>query len=261
MNYFDKLLKKIFNIFKNFINFLKKITRTEIIKKIEKFTENIFSSALIISCITVFIIGLVFYGKTQIGWVLPLAIFGPVIVLFLAFLANDFHGACLDLIKSNVTTLSNNAILRFFAIISLIFAFFTSIAAIISIFNESLTSTIWLILASLFLFINAGTLFNPSLLNIIINKKSSAGEDLIAIFSLNLKSLVFFEKIISTILIVLGNLLLISNLLTQKLMFFFSGLGFLFSGISFPIIIYFTFTILWFLNSVFLSILSLGRKK
>ena len=261
MNFFDGLLKKIFNFFKFFINFLKKITRIEIIKKIEKFTENIFSTTLIISCFSVFIIGLIFYGKTQIGWVLPLVIFGPIIILFIAFLANDFHEACADLIKSNTTTLSNNAILRFFAIVSLIFAFIAMISAIISIFNASLMFTVWSLLSFLFFFISAGTLFNPSLLNIVINKKSSAGEDLIAIFSLNLKSLVFFEKITTTILIVLGNIFLIANLVTQKLVFFFSGLGFLFSGIAFPILIYFTFTILWFFNSVFLAILSLGRKK
>ena len=103
--------------------------------------------------------------------------------------------------------------------------------------------------------------FNPSLLNIEITKKSTSGEDFIAVFSLNLKSMVFFEKIISTILIVLGNVYLLSNLVTLKLSFFMSGVGFLFAGIAFPIIIYLSFTILWFFNSLFLGILSLARKK
>ena len=261
MNFFDKSLKTIFSFFSDFVNFLKKITRIEIIKKLEKFAESIYSSALIISCFIIFIIGLIVYGKTSIGWTLPLAIFGPIVVLFIAFLAKDFHEACSDLIKSNTTSLSNNAILRFGAITSLIFAAFTFILAIISVFNGSLAMTIWSLLGSLLLFISAGTQFNPSLLNVEINKKSSSGEDFIAIFSLSLKSLVFFEKIISTILIVLGNIYLIANVFTQKLGFFFSGLGFLFSGISFPILIYISFTILWFFNSIFLAILSLGRKK
>ena len=100
MKFFDKTLKTIFNSFNNFINFLKKITRIEIIKKLEKFSESIYSSALIISCFIIFIIGLIMYGKTQINWILPLAIFGPIIVLFVAFLAKDFHEACSDLIKS-----------------------------------------------------------------------------------------------------------------------------------------------------------------
>lgn len=261
MNFFDKTLKNIFSIFSNFINFLKKITRVEIIKKLEKFSEKIYSSALIISCFIIFIIGLIVYGKAQIQWILPLAIFGPIIVLFIAFLSKDFHEACSDLIKSNTTSLSNNAILRFGAITSLIFAALSFVLAVISIFNGSLATTIWSLLASLLLFINAGTQFNPSLLNVEITKKSSSGEDFIAIFSLSLKSMVFFEKIISTILIVLGNVYLIANVFTQKLVFFFSGLGFLFSGISFPILIYISFTVLWFFNSIFLAILSLGRKK
>jgi len=201
------------------------------------------------------------YGKTQINWILPLAIFGPIIVLFVAFLAKDFHEACSDLIKSNRTSLSNNAILRFGAITSLIFSAILFILAIIAVFNGSLVITIWLLLSSLLLFISAGTQFNPSLLNVEINKKSSSGEDFIAIFSLSLKSTVFFEKIISTILIVLGNIYLIVNIFTPSLKFFFGGLGFLFSGISFPILIYISFTVLWFFNSIFLAILSLGRKK
>ena len=43
--------------------------------------------------------------------------------------------------------------------------------------------------------------------------------------------------------------------------FFMSGIGFLFTGIAFPIIVYVSFTILWFLNSLFLGILSLARRK
>ena len=135
MNFFDKTLKNIFSIFSNFINFLKKVTRIEIIKKLEKFSESIYSSALIISCFIIFIIGLIVYGKAQIQWILPLAIFGPIIILFIAFLSKDFHEACSDLIKSNTTSLSNNAILRFGAITSLIFAALSFVLAVISIFN------------------------------------------------------------------------------------------------------------------------------
>tara|TARA_B100001063_G_scaffold97168_1_gene90775 strand:+ start:392 stop:1177 length:786 start_codon:yes stop_codon:yes gene_type:complete len=261
MNFFDKTLKNIFNTFNNFINFLKKITRIEIIRKLEKFSENIYSSALIISCLVIFIIGLIVYAKANIGWILPLAIFGPVVILFIAFLAKDFHGACSDLIKSNTTSISNDAILRFGAITSLIFAAIAFIAAIVAVFSGSLAITVWALLSSLLLFVSAGTQFNPSLLNVEVNKKSSSGEDFIAIFSLSLKSMVFFEKIISTILIVLGNIYLIANVFTSKLVFFFSGLGFLFAGISFPILIYISFTVLWFFNSIFLAILALGRKK
>ena len=133
--------------------------------------------------------------------------------------------------------------------------------AILAIFNGSLKGTVFSLLASLLLFINAGTQFNPSLLNIEITKKSTSGEDFIALFSLNLKSTVFFEKIISTVLIVLGNVYLLANLVSQKLEFFTTGFGFLFAGIAFPIIVYISFTILWFFNSLFLGILSLARKK
>ena len=155
----------------------------------------------------------------------------------------------------------NNAILKFGAIISLFLSALLFAAGIVAIFNGSLSGTIYSLLASLLLFISAGTQFNPSLLNIEITKQSTSGEDFIAIFSLNLKSMVYFEKIISTILIVLGNVYLLANLFTQEVGLFMYGVGFLSAGIAYPIIIYISFTVLWFFNSLFLRILSLGRKK
>ena len=108
--------------------------------------------------------------------------------IFIAYLAKDFHDACSGLIKSNTTTLGNHAFLRFGGITSLILSVIAFISAFVAMFNGSLAITIWSLLVSLLLFISAGTQFNPSLLNVEINKKSSAGEDFIAIFSLILKS-------------------------------------------------------------------------
>ena len=261
MGTFDKALNSIYKIFNKIIFYFKKITRVEIIKRLEKFAERIHSSALIISCGIIAIVGLIFYTKTSLGWMLPLSIFGPILILFVAYLANDFHEACSDLIKSNTTSLGNNAILKFGAVTSVILSIVFFGVAILAIFNGSLKGTVFSLLASLLLFINAGTQFNPSLLNIEITKKSTSGEDFIALFSLNLKSTVFFEKIISTVLIVLGNVYLLANLVSQKLEFFMTGFGFLSAGIAFPIIVYISFTILWFFNSLFLGILSLARKK
>ena len=262
MKFFDNTLRHIFKIFNSFVNFLKKITRIEIIEKLEKFTEKINSSALVISSIMIIIIGLATYSRMQyFGWILPLAIFGPILFLFIAYLSNDFHDACSDLIDSNQTTISNKAILKFGAIISLFLSALLFAAGITAIFNGSLSGTIYSLLASLLFFISAGTQFNPSLLNIEITKQSTSGEDFIAIFSLNLKSMVYFEKIISTILIVLGNVYLLANLFTQEVGLFMYGVGFLSAGIAYPIIIYILFTVLWFFNSLFLGILSLRRKK
>jgi hypothetical protein len=262
MKFFDNKLRSIYKIFNSFVDFLKKITRIEMIKKFERFTEKINSSALIISSIMIMVIGLVAYARMQyFGWILPFAIFGPIVFLFIAYLANDFHNACSDLIDSNKTSLSNNAVLKFGAIISLFLSALLFVVGVVAIFNGSLSGTIYSLLASLFLFISAGTQFNPSLLNIEITKQSTSGEDFISIFSLNLKSMVFFEKIISTILIVLGNIYLLANLFTHEMEFFMYGVGFLSAGIAYPIIIYILFTVLWFFNSLFLGILSLGRKK
>ena len=261
MKFFDKTLVSIYKIFNNFVNFLKKITRIEIIKKLEKLTEKINSAALIVSSIMVTIVGLALYARYGASYFLPFAIFGPIVVLFTAYLANDFHNACSDLIDSNKTSLGNNAILKFGAIISLFLSAVFFIAGVVAIFNGSLVITIYSLLASLFFFISAGTQFNPSLLNVEITKQSTSGEDFISIFSLNLKSMVYFEKILSTILIVLGNVCLLASLLGSEYKFFMYGTGFISAGIAYPIIVYILFTVLWFFNSLFLGIFSLARKK
>ena len=260
MKFFDDTLKSIYNLFTRFINFLKIITSVEIIKKLERFAETIHNTALIISSLMIVVIGLIVHTKTSIGWMLPLSIFGPIVILFVSYLSNDFHKACSDLITSNTTSLSNDAILRLGGIISIILSIIMFLGAFASIFNGDLKIVIYLLLSSFLFFISAGTQFNPSLLNIEITKKSTSGEDFIAIFSLYLKSIVFFEKIISTILIVLGNVYLIANLITQEFGYFMSGISFILAGIAYPIIIYMIFTILWFFNSLFLGILSLARK-
>ncbi len=261
MKFFDNTLASIYKIFNNFENFLKKITRIEIIKKLEKFTQKINSSALMVSSIMIIIMGLTAYAEMPyLKWILPLTIFGPIVLLFVAYLANNFHDACSDLIDSNPTSISNNAILKFGAIISLFLSALLFIAGVIAIFNGSLKGAIYSLLGSLLLYISAGTQFNPSLLNIEITKKSTAAEDFISIFSLNLKSMVYFEKIISTILIILGNFYLLANLFID-FGYFMWGIGLLSAGIAYPIIIYLLFTFLWFFNSLFLAILSLGRRK
>ena len=151
MGTFDKALNSIYKIFNKIIFYFKKITRVEKIKRLEKIAERIHSSALIISCGIIAIVGLIFYTKTSLGWMLPLSIFGPILILFVAYLANDFHEACSDLIKSNTTSLGNNAILKFYAVTSMILSIVLFGVAILAIFNGSLKGTVFSLLASLLL--------------------------------------------------------------------------------------------------------------
>ena len=67
--------------------------------------------------------------------------------------------------------------------------------------------------------------------------------------------------LLSTILIVLGSVYIIGTAFAYNMEFFSYGLGFLFAGIAYPIIVYVGFVVLYFFNSLFLGILSLGRRK
>ena len=61
-------------------------------KVLEKFTQKINSSALMVSSIMIIIMGLTAYAEMPyLKWILPLTIFGPIVLLFVAYLANNFH--------------------------------------------------------------------------------------------------------------------------------------------------------------------------
>tara|TARA_B100001121_G_C18412221_1_gene490682 strand:+ start:170 stop:694 length:525 start_codon:yes stop_codon:yes gene_type:complete len=174
------------------------------------------------------------------------------------------------LITANKTTLSSNAILRFSAITSLIIVALLILGSLNVLFKGNVVQALTFLFYSLLLFISAGTLFNPSLLNIHITSDSSSGEDFITIFTSYLKSFVYFERIISSLLILGGSVLLIGYAIepssagndlgsyTSSLAW---AIGSVVAGIAFPIVAYLTFTIFWFVNSLLLAILSLGKSR
>ncbi len=62
-----------------------------------------------------------------------------------------------------------------------------------------------IIVFSIYLLVTTAPLFNPSLINLNVSKESSAADDLIGLISLNLKSLLFQEKLLSRVLILIAS--------------------------------------------------------
>jgi len=263
MDFFDNIIKNIYNFFDKVLFFFKKITDIKYVKKIENFFSKVNSLLIIISSLLIFIVGLYFNSKASTGassLFLPIAIFGPFVALFLSYLSKKFDNACENLISSNKTTLSNEAMLTFGGVLSVLFTLFFSFASIASIFNGKLVMVLMFAAFAFFSYLFAATQFNPSLLNLEVTKKSSSGEDLIALFSFNLKSSIFFQKIISIIIILIGTLILFGSMFSRyKYSNFYSGISWVGLGFAYPIIAYLSFIIFNFFNSLFLSLLSIKR--
>ena len=273
MEKIDQTLDMIFAKFDLAVEFLKNITRLEIMMKINDINKKIHSLLILLGIV----VAAFWVANASSGFLgasgikMFLYMIGSVIALIIvAYLSRDFHNACENLITANKTTLSSNAILRFSAITSLIIVALLILGSLNVLFKGNVVQALTFLFYSLLLFISAGTLFNPSLLNIHITSDSSSGEDFITIFTSYLKSFVYFERIISSLLILGGSVLLIGYAIepssagndlgsyTSSLAW---AIGSVVAGIAFPIVAYLTFTIFWFVNSLLLAILSLGKSR
>ncbi len=142
MENIDQLLLKIYSILDRVVEFLKHITRLEIMVKLNEMSRKIHSSLIVLAMLFVAIFSI--YTSIQLGGGQPigagvLAILG---FLVISYLAKDFHGACESLISANGTTLSNHAILRFSAIVSVLAAALLFLAFLASFFTGDISQSL-----------------------------------------------------------------------------------------------------------------------
>ena len=263
MGKIDQILNKIYTYFDRAVEFLKNITRLELMIKLNEISKKIHSSLVGLAIVFSTLLLMILYIYTGIGSYVTYAVISILALLFISYLAKDFHSACENLISANKTTLSSNAILRFSAIFSLIMAAILLLGALASFFTGEIEQSLTFLVYALILYISAGTLFNPSLINIEVVNDSSSGEDFITLFSSGLKSFVYFERIISSLLIITGIIQIIAIIIEYEFIYadmYLAG-GFILGGIAFPLLAYMLFTILWFVNSILLAILSLRKNR
>jgi hypothetical protein len=116
-----------------------------------------------------------------------------------------------------------------------------------------------IIVFSIYLLVTTAPLFNPALINLNVSKESSAADDLIGLMSLNLKSVLFQEKLLSRILILMASLIFIWGIFDSDITMFFGALGILSLGIFFPLIAYLVFIFFYAIYSVFQAILHIPK--
>ena len=265
MNFFDDTLAKAFNLIENIVAYIERLVGINFIKGFTRILEQIHSSALLISIVLVLISGLTAYNlfKSVYPQIMYLVLLGPIVLLVLSFWAETFHEACQDLIGANKTTLSNYAYFRFGGFLVFITALAAFIFGIISLAQGTfgpMTSYIALgiLFYSIFLLLNCAPLFNPGLVNVVVEKDSSSGEDFVTLFGYQFKAMLYLEKIISRLLIVAGGICLIVSLF-ETMPYLPIGLGLLTTGILFPVLVYFIFIVFYFWFALLLSLLRWGR--
>ena len=166
MENIDQILNKIYSYFDRAVEFLKNITRLELMVKLNEISKKIHSSLVGLAIVFSTLLLIILYVYTGVGSYVTYAVLSIIALLFISYLAKDFHSACENLISANKTTLSSNAILRFSAIFSLIIAAVLLLGALASFFTGEIEQSLTFLLFALVLYISAGTLFNPSLINI-----------------------------------------------------------------------------------------------
>jgi hypothetical protein len=258
MDIFDNALVKIYNFFETTITGLEKTIGKSFISSVQQSLDKFHASVLLISAGLLFVSSIIAYSRMEMDLLIILIFVGPLLLLLLNYLGESFHDACDDLISSNPTSISNYAYLRLSGVLTFLISVGVFVFALKLMFDgESIMIVAPMFVLAIYMLLNTVPLFNPDLINLHVDTSSSSAEDLVAIFSFNLKAMVFLQKIFSRIFVIIGGLLLMYSLVETSYLFY--GLGSLAAGVILPVVIYLFFIIFYFLYALVLAILAIPR--
>jgi peptidoglycan/LPS O-acetylase OafA/YrhL len=127
------------------------------------------------------------FGGTQILWGLAWLVALPL----LQYVAVQFMDAPRSMVTNNRTNLGSEAFLRCYALVALVAAVASVVAALVKGYD---LASFWVLLSGLGVTVlwlaSAWLALNPSLLGIRVNRQASAGEEAIGVLSFFMKSLV-----------------------------------------------------------------------
>jgi len=263
MDNFDNYLIKVYNFFETTIQGIRDVISVKFVNALFGFFEKLNATAIFIALAILLIATIKTYIDTELGMLVWLIFIGPVLLLLFAFLAEGFHDACDSLIKNNPTYISNQAYLTFTAVFTFLMSvvlFLTGLYALLEDpFYIGPLGNASILIFSVYLIVTTAPLFNPALINLNVSKESSAADDLIGLFTLNLKSLLFQERLISRVLILISSIMFLWSIFDSNIGTFFGALGMLIAGIIFPLIAYLFFVIFYSIYSLFQAILHIPK--
>ena len=260
--------------FERFFSLCKSFFSEDLVAKIEKYLNFTHSLLIPLSAVIVLISAIIFAIK--ISSVIPffLGLIAVVLVFFGDFISEKFHSACCAALEANPTSISSNAYLELI--------FFLNIFFVVGLVFSGIYFGIQLSSLNIFLGCLAGAalallttvpVLNPHIINMSISEKSSAASDLIGLLAIGIKSMLYYSSLLARLVIIAGALLLLvatyqvltgdrySYMLQAAMLDGSVALGILFSGLFYPVLVYFLFMILFFVADILLAVLSLKEIK
>lgn len=250
--------------FSRFFLLCKSFFSEELIEKIEKYL-NLTNSLLVpLSALIILISALIFSIKMSMAMPLLLAILAVFFVFFGDFISEKFHGACKAAIKSNKTSISSNAYLELivflnvFAVIGLLLG-----GIYLAIDESSLTILLGCLAAAVLILLSTIPVLNPHIINMSISTNSGAAGDLVGIIAISLKTLLYYSKLFSRLVIIGGGVLLVIaayGALAEDISAVINGgtgLAILMVGFFYPVIVYIWFLLIYAIADILLAVLSI----
>ena len=260
--------------FARFFSICKSFFSEDLVAKIEKYLNFTHSLLIPLSAVIVLISAIIFAIK--ISSVIPffLGLIAVVLVFFGDFISEKFHSACCAALEANPTSISSNAYLELI--------FFLNIFFVVGLVFSGIYFGIQLSSLNIFLGCLAGAalallttvpVLNPHIINMSISEKSSAASDLIGLWAIGIKSMLYYSSLFARLVIIAGALLLLvatyqvltgdrySYMLQAAMLDGSVALGILFSGLFYPVLVYFLFMMVFFVADIILAVLSLKEIK
>jgi len=263
MDNFDNYLIKVYNFFETTIQGIRNVISVSFVNALFELFERLNAAAIFVSTFVLLAATIKAYFDYGLDILVWLIFIGPILLLLFSFLSEGFHEACEALIKNNPTYISNQAYLTFTAVFTFLSSVLLFLIGIYALIEDPMRlgtlANSGIIVFSIYLLVTTAPLFNPALINLNVSKESSAADDLIGLMSLNLKSVLFQEKLLSRILILMASLIFIWGIFDSDITMFFGALGILSLGIFFPLIAYLVFIFFYAIYSVFQAILHIPK--
>ena len=197
-------------------------------------------------------------------------------ISLLHYIRSVFVLANSKLIDSNPTSVSNSAIPKIIAITIICLAFVGLFLKIIEIIESwydynlltffliTLEKLYWEFLMFVLLLALAGSFLKPQILNVNTVSDSTTAEDIIGIYSIFLKGIVYFSNYLSLAFITYGALNLIINILWNTIYgetwsYYIGSSSWFFIGLIVPVAAHIAFLALMSINNYLLAILAIPK--
>ena len=258
--------------FARFFSLCKSFFSEDLVAKIEKYLNFTHSLLIPLSAFIVLISAIIFAIK--ISLVLPffLGLIAVVLVFFGDFISEKFHSACSAALEANPTSISSNAYLELIFFLNIFFVVgLVSSGVYFGILTSSLNIFFGCFVGAALVLLATVPVLNPHIINMSISEKSSAASDLIGLSAIGIKSMLYYSSLFARLVIIVGALLLIvatykvltaeSYMVELAMMDGSVALGILFSGLFYPVLVYFLFMLVFFVADILLAVLSLKEIK